>query len=95
MSSPIFTKLNIFEKAFTLYVGVSFLLTLTFRLIGYWPSFTSWWVWVYLLIGVYFIEEMGRTEREGLKRRMEELEDRIDDLETRIPKPHPLANPQG
>jgi membrane protein implicated in regulation of membrane protease activity len=93
MSSPIFTKLNIFEKAFVLWAGVCVLFNLIFWLIGYWPP----WSWVYYvgLIGLYLAEEIWRKQIRELKRRMQELEDRIDDLETRIPKPHPLANPQG
>jgi hypothetical protein len=75
------------------YIGVGIIFGLIFRVIGYWPS--SGWLWVYGLIGLYLAEEIWQAKIEELKRRMQELADRLDDLETRIPKPHPLANHQS
>ena len=93
MSNRTFAELDIIEKLLALWMGAGCVLGLIFWLIGYRPA--GAWLWVYGLIALYLAGVIWADKIDELKRRVQKLEDRINDLEIRIPKPHPLAHPQG
>jgi hypothetical protein len=75
------TAMNFQEKSWAIWLGVSAISVIALLLTGY--KLPETWLWVWGFITLYFVEEMWNKRTDDLKRRVEKLEERINDLEKR------------
>jgi cell division protein FtsB len=81
MSNRTFPELNIFDKAFMIWLGGGCVLLLILGLIG--SHLPLPWVGIWVIIGFGFVGESEHKKIVDLKREVQKLEGRIDRLEKR------------
>jgi hypothetical protein len=81
MNNLTFGKLDAYEKAYVLWLGAGSFLLSIFGIIGYWPP--ARWVWGFVIFGFLLVGESQHKDIRDFKRKIQKLEERIAELETR------------